>query len=143
MEIGNIVILRNNTKCIVANIENNNVLVNIDTGTYFLLEEYNDYNHLMEDIYDIMIVYNKSKIVWERSFLSIKEKHLLELINKQYKYIAKDNDGEVYIYTDMPQKRDDTWFVDDEEDYESLTTYFDAFKSMPTTKAYRIEDLIK
>ena len=140
MEIGNIVILRNNNKCIVTRVENNDVLVDIHTGTYLLLEEYNDYNHLMDDI---MIVYDKGKVVWQRSlFLKQEEKIILKCLNKRYKYIAKDGDGDVYIYTNIPHKRDDMWFVDDDEDYTSLED-FDAFKDMPTTKAYKIEDLIK
>ena len=144
MEIGNIVILRNNDECIVTRVEDNDVLVDIHTGTYLLLEEYNDYNHLMEEIYDIMIVYDKGKVVWERSlYLKQEEKIILKCLRKDYKYIAKDDDGEIYIFTTLPQKHKDTWIIEDDDEEWSPLTCFDAFKDMPTTKAYKIGDLIK
>lgn len=47
----------------------------------------------------------------EKSVISKKDRAFLEYL-KCYKYIARDDDGELYIYMSIPTKRSDCWGAD-------------------------------
>lgn len=41
--------------------------------------------------------------------ISKKDRGFLECLNEKYKYIARDEDGELYAFTSKPMKKDGVW----------------------------------
>lgn len=71
------------------------------------------------------------------------EKVILNNLPEGYNYIARDSDGELFIYEDKPKKYRNTW--SDNEYYKSMELFNDLFKFIKweDDKPYSIEELLK
>lgn len=77
----------------------------------------------------------------ERIKLTKNEKAILESVDKEYKWIARDNNGELYVYINEPYR------VSGKEDYDyrSFNLFKHLFKSIKCEddKAYNIQELLE
>ena len=100
---------------------------------------------------DIMKVYKDftfKELLWERKEkpkLTDDEKAILRNINENYVWIARDNDGMLFVFTGKPFKMDYYWKCKDEDD-EWCVYLFDhlfQFIKWEDEEPYFIEDLLK
>ena len=102
---------------------------------------------------DIMKVYKDftfKEVLWERKEkpkLSDDEKAILRNIDKSYKWIARDNDSMLFVFTRKPIKNDYYWKCKDEDEDDECCVYlFDhlfQFIKWEDEEPYFIEDLLK
>ena len=116
LKYGNVVELRDGTRYLYYSFYDNSL---IDLNGYFrsCLDAYSDeLNHKLRCGLDIMKVYNNytcSKLLWERKEtpkLTEDEKVVLRNIDKDYKWIARDLTGMVYIFIERPEKGQAIWY---------------------------------
>ena len=50
----------------------------------------------------------------EQMIISRKDMRLLECIKDSYKYIARDSNGDIFLYIDKPEKGSKLWYSDEE-----------------------------
>lgn len=72
-------------------------------------------NDIEDGCYDIMKIFRcDGKLLWERHRelpkLSPAERTILENIPMEWKYIARDEDGNLYIYKAKPFKENNMWY---------------------------------
>lgn len=79
---------------------------------------YNEKNYTILEYADY---FTKEK---QKLFIPKKCRRVLKQINKEYKWIAKDADGKVYIYKCKPIKKEKLW-LNSNYDYQNLTEIFD------------------
>ena len=100
-------------------------------GGFNLLEDYNEDLFMEESIeFDVMRVYeakslrglnsimeydNLNLVYTRRSGLIDLERMILEEIEDKYKYIARDKDGELYVYNQEPVKTEGIWEIENYE----------------------------
>lgn len=77
--------------------------------------------------------------------LSEDELTILKNIDKRYKFIARDDDGELYAYMVEPVRNDTDWRVRSGNQYASLTVFSHLFKMVKHTdeKATSIYSLVE
>lgn len=98
----------------------------------------------------------KNKVNWllaehkEEPKLTANEKKFLELLNKNYKYIAKDKDGRLYYYSFCPDKKEEEWHTFGDEFSSAIYIEKESFKNVnfpminwEDEKPWKIEDLLK
>ena len=156
LKAGMIVQLRNDTKLMVMPYG----IIGED-GVVEL--ELNNYNNDLLDVdvdieFDIIKVYdiatdgfdfecNYRKLLWERNErpkLTNPERAILENLNKEYKYIARDRDNRLYLYSEKPKKYSiDVWAS--EESTFSLKIFNHCFKFVKweDNEPYSIKELLK
>jgi len=79
----------------------------LDIVKIYEIEEYQDLNSMLSEKKGL-------NLVWERKpKLSDAERVILENVDKQYKYIVRDECGEMSIIKDSPIKRKDYWSAKD------------------------------
>ena len=77
----------------------------LDIVKIYEIEEYQDLNSMLKRKKGL-------KLVWERKpELSDAERVILKNIEKRYKYIVRDEDGEMEVSKDFPIKKRDYWFA--------------------------------
>lgn len=100
---------------------------------------------------DIMKVYKDftfKELLWERKepiMLSDDEKAILRNINENYVWIARNENGMLFVFTEKPFKLEYYWKCEN-EDAECYVYFFDhLFKSIKweDEEPYNIEDLLK
>lgn len=108
--------------------------------------KYNDnLTHKLNKDFDIMRIYEDytcQKIVWERKeviTLTDADKFILQNRPADYDYIARDNDGSLYIYKKTPHCTDGHWF---ENDYHEIFSHLCADLTLENSPVY-IPDLLK
>ena len=150
LEYGNVVEVRNGHKYIVYHDGYVKSLVSLITGWATDLGFYNENliysNNFME--FDIMKVYKDytcKELLWERKEpkLAEDEKAILRNVPKDYKWIARDASGMVYIYTQRPEKLSCIWSGNS---YGGIVIPFDhlfQFIKWEDDEPYSIEDLLK
>ena len=123
-------------------------------------EEGNDISQYKKDLtfinntypeLDIMKVYKDytlKEVLWERKEpikLSDDEKVILRNIPKNYKWIARDEDEMLLIFTGKPIKKDYYWKCKDEDDKCFIYLFDHLFQSIKweDEEPYFIEDLLK
>ena len=118
LECGNVVELRNGLKFLF--LDRHKSLVEL-TGVECTKIDYYDENltrSSSQESYDIMKVYKDytcKKLLWERKEkpqpkLTEDEKAILRNIPKEYKWIARDLSGMVYIFIERPEKGQAIWY---------------------------------
>ena len=122
LECGNVVELRNGDKLLlVQNIGLNEYkLIDLKGYGYTTLDIYCDDLTNLEGFknLDIMKVYKDytcKKLLWERKEkpqpkLTEDEKAILKNVPKEYKWIARDLSGLVYIFIERPEKGQAIWY---------------------------------
>ena len=86
------------------------------------------------DCFDIVKVYENytcSKVLWERPSkptLTDDEKVILRNIKKNYKYIARDREGELFVYREAPYKNIEGWYANKSKSMEAFNHLFQFIK---------------
>ena len=78
--------------------------------------------------------------------LTLHEKCILESLPNDYKYIARDKDGELYIYKHKPIKDQILWLLQTADDRECKLQLFNhlfKFINWDDDEPYKIEDILK
>ena len=116
LECGNVVELRNGLKFLF--LDRHKSLVEL-TGVGCTDIDYYDENltrSSRQESYDIMKVYKDytlTELLWERKEkpqLNEDEKVILRNLPKEYKWIARDLSGLVYIFIERPEKGQAIWY---------------------------------
>ena len=86
---------------------------------------------------EVLLAEHKEKIK-----LTKNEKAILESVDKEYKWIARDNNGELYVYINEPYRVSGKW--EEDYDYRSFNLFKHLFKSIKCEddKAYNIQELL-
>ena len=74
--------------------------------------------------------------------LSDAERVILENVDKDYKWIARDESGILYIYTEKPEKRSSYWNEEIENELKCFNNLFQ-FITWNDNEPYNIEELLK
>lgn len=95
--------------------------------------------------YDIVAVYELNE-VWKReeSTITEDEKTILRNLPDKYEWIARDGDGELYIYTEKPHKTADYWgLVTNVPVCLGLFAHLFKMVKWEDDEPWKIEDLLK
>ena len=91
---------------------------------------------------DIVKVY---RLIWKHEELTITsdEKAILRNVDSKYKYIARDYNGELYVYSEKPKKHECAWIAPSYMG--SLSAIDRLFKMVKweDEEPWKIEDLLK
>ena len=82
----------------------------------------------------------------EKPTITSREKNFLDLLLPKWKYIARDNNNELYIYNEKPTRRDYDWYLNDGIFCRISTMFFGNmfdFIKWEDEKPWSIEDLKK
>lgn len=72
------------------------------------------------------------------------EKAILRNISKKYRYVARDEDGTLFVFTEKPFKLDYYWKSGNEDEYSVyLFNHLFRFIKWEDEEPYLIEDLLK
>ena len=119
LNIGNVVELRNGDKLLFFFCFPDDILVNLKGRQCRTLDSYHDNLTATDDFIelDIMKVYKDytcKELLWERKekklVISEDEKAILRNSPKEYKWIARDLSGLVYIFIERPEKGKAIWY---------------------------------
>ena len=118
LEYGNVVETRTGDKYLY-NFVTGYKLLNLTTcGGYLELYTFNEDLTNCHNLFDIIKVYQDytcKKLLWERKekpILTEDEKVILKNLPKEYKWIARDIDGCLYVYASKPKKGITMWESD-------------------------------
>ena len=114
LKCGNVVEVRNGDKYLLYD----NDFLNLAGGGYLSPNHYNENLTSADDYtkFDIMKVYKDytlTELLWERKEkpqLNEDEKVILRSLPKEYKWIARDLSGMVYIFIERPEKGQAIWY---------------------------------
>lgn len=111
----------------------------------FIKERYDEELRQLDRRLDIMRVYRYP--VWKREDLTITsaEKVLLENIDKKYQYIARDDEGWLFLFEEKPKKDTTFWQKSVHSGICSFDCYAHLFKMVKweDNEPRTIEDLLK
>ena len=118
LECGNVVEVRNGRKYFVYHSCTGKALTSLITGWSVGFDAYNENLTYSNDFidFDIMKVYKDytcKELLWERKEkpqLNEDEKVILRSLPKDYKWIARDLSGMVYIFIERPEKGQAIWY---------------------------------
>ena len=82
----------------------------------------------------------------EKPTITSREKNFLDLLLPKWKYIARDNNNELYIYNEKPERRDCDWYSNDGILFRISTRFFGnmfGFIKWYDEEPWSIEDLKK
>lgn len=146
---GNIVELRDGTICICTNHHISNLITLqgiVESDTYFYNEDLtNNVNGMCRDIVKVYEDYTLQNLLWERKekpVLTEDEKVILRNLDKEFKWIARDKCGELYIFFEKPEKDDVVWSSEDDYENVSLFEHLFQFIKWEDTEPYLISELI-
>lgn len=72
------------------------------------------------------------------------ERNILTYLPKEYKYIARDSDCELYVYKEKPEKKERCWHSNDfEESSVEIFNHLFQFVKWEDEEPYNIEELLK
>ena len=120
LKYGNVVELRNGDFYVLAKIYNESILIALTSKYHFNFDAY--YTDLTNkcgfetlDIVKVYQDYTCKKLLWERKEkskikLTDDEKVILRNVPKEYKWIARDLSGMVYIFIERPEKGQAIWY---------------------------------
>ncbi len=142
LRCGMVVELRNGTKCYY----NNKSFIRLDgCGLYYIdLFNYDLTRQYFLDVVKVYKDYTLKELLWQRKEklkLAADEKVILRNIDKQYKYIARDEDGNLHVYKNKPYKRFFYW----SEEFCKFCIFNHLFKfiKFEDKEPYLISDLLK
>ena len=148
LQYGNVVETRMGDKYFVYHRYPEKALIRLNISEYITLDSYyenlTDINGFIE--FDIMKVYKDytcKELLWERKEepkLNEDEKAILRNVPKEYKWIARDKNGSIYLYINKPVKR---FFGFD--DFGTIRLPFDhlfQFIKWEDKEPYSIEELL-
>lgn len=145
LRIGNVVETRNGNKYLLYDDD----FINLIGSGYLDLIQYNE-NLMSADNYtklDIMKVYKDytcKELLWERKEkpqLTEDEKVILKNVPKEYKWIARDSSGMVYMFIEKPEKGQAIWYGFGQPMIPFAHLF--QFVKWEDEEPYSIEDLLK
>ena len=149
LECGNVVELRNGDFYVLVNVYNESILIALTSKYHFNFDIYdNDLtNKCGFENFDIVKVYQDytcKKLLWERKEkpkLTEDEKVILRNVPYDYKWIARDIDGCLYVYESKPKKGITMW----ESDGLPMIPFVHLFQFIKweDVEPYSIEELLK
>ena len=150
LKYGDIVEARNGVKYVVYYNGSEKALVSLISGWCVGLDEYNENLTSAKDYtnFDIMKVYNDytcKELLWERKEepkLTEDEKAILRNVPKDYKWIARDENGSIYLYKRKPNKGSYSWGMWSEISLFPFDHIFQFIK-WEDEEPYLIEELLK
>ena len=145
LEYGNVVELKNGDKYLLHSDD----FISLTGNGYLPFDNYRqDFTDIDGDVeFDIMKVYKDytlTELLWERKEkpqLTDDEKTILRNLPKEYKWIARDKNGSIFLYIDKPVKRN-FWL----DNFGTIRLPFDhlfQFIKWEDEEPYSIEDLLK
>jgi len=165
LKTGMLVEKRNGTKSLVLkDTEKGDILISKDG--WCELDDYDEnlkfglqsFSHMdIMKVYELDLQYKAAtrywdeydKVLWERKekekpTLTDAEKAILESLDKKYKYIARDESDELYVYREKPHKTDCIW-DNTHLSFKELELFAHLFQFVKweDDEPYKIEDLIK
>lgn len=156
LKYGNVVELRNGDRYLFTYYieygHEENVFVILTGEGYYYFNSLNFKDNSKNSDLGIVKVYKDytlKEVLWERKEkpkLTDDEKAILRNIPKEYKWIARDKDGILFVFTGKPIKQDYYWKCKDEDDDEYRVYLFNhLFQSLKweDEEPYLIEDLLK
>lgn len=120
LEYGNVVETREGIKYLY-HCKNSDKFLNLDRDGFFLISDFDENLKFNDDDlneFDIMKVYKDytcKELLWERKEkpkLTEDEKVILRSLPKEHKWIARDENGRLYIYASKPLKGITMWASD-------------------------------
>ena len=153
LKYGNVVETRNGARylyhCAISD-----KLLHLESLGYVNLDNYNEnlkFNNGNLNEFDIMKVYKDytcKELLWERKEkpqLNEDEKAILRNIDKEYKWIARDDDGLLCVYKEKPSKDDYDGWNDSAFSFASLWAFDNLFQFIKweDDEPYSIEELLK
>lgn len=150
LKCGNVVELRNGDCYVLANAYNESILISLKGKYHVILKNYSIDLTLIWGIekFDIMKVYKDytlTELLWERKEkpqLTEDEKVILRNLPKEYKWVARDKNGQIFLYTNRPVKAREHWDCEFQAYYFSFGHLFQFIK-WEDEEPYSIEDLLK
>lgn len=147
LKAGNILETRCGEKILVCNTDEWIKLTGIKANKFVYHENLIfEYNHK----YDVMKVYEDytlKKVLWERKEIKLTddERAILRNLPNEYKYIARDSRGELYLYGNMkPQKNiSDVWVSGGYSKKFDLFKHLFQFITWEDEEPYLISDLLR
>ena len=117
LEYGNVVEARNGYKYFVYHSGDEKALVNLITGWNIVLDVYNENltnsdNFIQYDIMKVYKDYTCKELLWKRKEipqLTEDEKVILRNLPEKYKWIARDENGLIFLYAKKPSKCEYSW----------------------------------
>ena len=118
LKYGNVVELRNGDFYVLVNVYNESILIALTSKYHFNFDAY-DKDLTVKcgfetlDIVKVYQDYTCKEILWERKEkpkLTEDEKVILRNLPKDYKWIARDLSGMVYIFIERPEKGQAIWY---------------------------------
>ena len=117
LEYGNVVETREGIKYLY-HCKNSDKFLNLDDDGFLWIRNFDENLNIIDcdNGLDIMKVYNDytcKELLWERKEkpkLNEDEKAILRNLPKEYKWIARDLSGMVYIFIERPEKGQAIWY---------------------------------
>ena len=122
LKYGNVIETRNGDKYLVAYGYTDKVLVNLNDGIWISVpikscykEDLTNVDYFDIDIMKVYKDYTLTELLWKRKEepkikLTEDEKVILRNLPKEYKWIARDLSGMVYIFIERPEKGQTMWY---------------------------------
>ena len=149
LKCGNVVELRNGDFYVLANVYNEAILIALTGKYHFNFDTYyEDLTHKCGferlDIVKIYKDYTCKELLWERKEkpeLTEDEKVILRSLPKDYKWVARDLSGMVYIFIERPEKGQAIWYGCGQP----MIPFYHLFQFIQweDDEPYSIEDLLK
>ena len=144
---GNTVKLRNGDTMLFCWHFPDEILVNLEGSKFITFDSYRDNLTDIDNAVDIMKVYKDytlKELLWERKEKpqpTEDEKVILRSLPKDYKWIARDLSGMVYIFIERPEKGQAIWYGCGKPMIPSYHLF--QFIQWEDDEPYLIEDLLK
>ena len=116
LKYGNVVETRSGDKYLFTFHDEEDIFVDLTGDGYYYFESLYFNTNYKNSAIVIMKVYEDytcSKLLWERKDepkLTEDEKVILRNLPKEYKWIARDSSGMVYIFIEKPENRQAIWY---------------------------------
>ena len=149
LKYGNVVELRNSYKYFT----NGNKLLNLKANLSINLDYYNENllhisNGGLLDVMKVYKDYTLTELLWERKEtpkLNEDEKVILRNLPKEYKWITRDEEGDLAVHNVKPYKSPEFWVSESDIAWEYLVPFNNLFQFIKweDEEPYSIEDLLK
>lgn len=151
LKYGNVVETGDGERYLFTYHDEENIFVDLTGDGYYYFDSLRFDNNCNNPLIAIMKVYKDytlKELLWERKEkpkLTDDEKAILRNIPKNYKWIARDEDEMLLIFTGKPIKKDYYWKCKDEDDRCCIYLFEHLFQSIKWEdgEPYLIEDLLK
>ena len=118
LKYGNVVELRNGDFYVLVNVYNKSILIALTGKYHFNFDTYHEDLTVIDCVVDLDVMkvykdYTCKELLWERKEkpqLNEDEKVILRSLPKEYKWIARDLSGMVYIFIERPEKGQAIWY---------------------------------